>query len=88
MTAYVWISIVVGVILLTTLWNIFNKGLSEIVFPETKNALQNENSTIAEKSYDTLTKLETFWNYFLLLPLFGLVFWGFVKAQKKRGFQV
>ena len=84
MGLYLYMTIVLGILMITTVWIMLDDGIAGIVFPSTQDYIANKTSSeIGDRTASTLTLMESVWNFFPALTLLGLVMWGFVESQRK-----
>jgi len=89
MAAYVYITAIVGVILLVMFWVIFDEGFSDYLFPDTLDKLANDtnNSTIGARAAVTIRNMSYVWIGLPVLILVMIMYWAYTESQKiERGY--
>lgn len=81
---YLYLTAVLGILMLTTVWILIDEGIVDFVFPQTQNYIVNEtNSVIGNRTATTIEQMETVWIFYPALVLLGLIIWVFVEVQRR-----
>jgi len=74
---YTWMVILVSMFIIAIVYAIMSPILNDYFFPMCSEV----NNTNITSVCDTI---QTSWNYFPLIVIFGLMLYGFVRAQKRE----
>ena len=76
---YTWIIILISIFIISIVWIIFSQVLVPEFFPT-----MGEQLAAYPQTMDTYTSIKNVWDYWPLILIGGLIFYGFARSQKKE----